>query len=164
MATTEEHLARSDELERVREAAAAERLPTADELERLWASPAVRRPRFTRPMSYRSWNHLLLAAWLFVFGSVRLIQPQPATDVVVPVWASLLLTVFTAGLFGTVYGLASAQPWALRLSIVTAVLGIALGAACGATDHHRGLWWGYEMVAFTGLAALSGHALRSARR
>jgi hypothetical protein len=139
-----------------------DRLRGVEELEELYrASPDSDQDR--RP-TQSDWSHRILWGWLAVFGSIVLFEPAPANPAAaVPVWANILLMVFTVALLAGVVGLSLRRAWGLRASLVAGGLGMAIGAACVLTDHHPGVWGAYEIVAFSGLAVASGVAATRAR-
>lgn len=144
-----------------------ERLETVDEIGTTEAptvrSSSDRIPSVRRPIS-RALAVRLSVAWLVLFGSMMVLEPQPTNpNAPVPFWANLLLIGFTGALGATVFGLARREFWGLRASVWAGGFGLAIAAACAVTDHHPGLWWGYEMVVFGGLTAFSVLTSRVAR-
>jgi hypothetical protein len=138
-----------------------DRLHGVEELEELYRnSPDAEPPRRD---SLNDWCRRLLFGWLAVFGSIVLFEPAPSNpNAAVPAWGNVLLTAFTLALVAAVVGLSRRRPWALRASVIAGGLGVAIGAACAVTDHHAGFWAGYEIVTFSGLAAASWIATRTA--
>ena len=102
----------------------------------------------------------LLLAWAAVVGSMIVLEPAPNDPAAPPLWASLLGVAFVAAFGATVAGLAARRPWGLRASATAAALGLLVAGACAATSHHPTFWWGYELVGFGVLAALTAGALR----
>lgn len=143
---------------RERQAPRVERPVGADELEALWRLPAAAKPR-------RLYKRLLTA---LVFGwpvvLVFLFAAAPAADAAAPLWADALggaffLALVAAPLLGMSFGGVG-----LGASAVAGAIGIALGVACRATEHHAGSWWMVETGAFAALTALSLACLAARRR
>jgi peptidoglycan/LPS O-acetylase OafA/YrhL len=135
-------------------------LEERDELEKLYrSSPDLEPPRRA---SLNDWCRRLLVGWAVVIGSIVLFEPAPSNpNAAIPAWGTFLGLAFTAALVAGLAGLSSRRPWGLRASVVAGGLGLAIGAACVLTDHHVGFWGGYEMAAFSGLAATSWFAAKT---
>jgi hypothetical protein len=135
------------------------RLEEVRKLETIWNLPSD--DQDPSPPKRFDLTRLVAGGWMVALGTILLLQPAPSDpSAAVPGWAWLLLTAFWAGLFATIYGLATKRSWALRASAVTAGLGMGVAVGCLATDHHVGAWWAYELGAFTTLGGLSAAAER----
>ena len=136
-----------------------------EELERLWAAPAARkRPsRLGRALEYLPRGIGL--AWVVFVVAVLALEPASNSAATVPLWAEVTLVAFwlallSAGLLAVV-GLSGP---ALVGSAVAGFVGIVLGYACGATEHHLGAWWMVEIGVCGALGLLSLAALSARRR
>jgi peptidoglycan/LPS O-acetylase OafA/YrhL len=149
-----------------------DRLTGTEELEKLYKSPAApseapaeaEHPSEPRGavVSARDARRLLIA-WAAVIGVIMVFEPTPDNaNPVVPMWAELAAVGFLSALFATAMGFGTRRHWAPRASLVAAGFGAVLAIACAATDHHTGSWWAYELVAFGGLAAMTMAAARRA--
>jgi O-antigen/teichoic acid export membrane protein len=102
----------------------------------------------------RTWMRRLGLAWVVAISSLILFQPatSPAPQ---PLWATILVYTFLVGLGAIAVGIAKRHRWVFGVSGATGVLGMGLGYACLATDHHLGAWWMVEMGTFAALTVLS---------
>ena len=149
-----------------------DRLRQSEQLEELWEQPSTE-PQRTRADSFpsvlastreiRDWSRPLLVGWIAVMATVNIFEPSPTDPAAIPLWGTILLVAFSYALIGSIFGLAGRRPWGLRTSALAGGLGMILAGACAATGHHAGAWWIFEGVAFTGLAAGSLAALRAHR-
>jgi hypothetical protein len=151
-----------------------DRLAGVEELERLYKSPDASPPQGrsepertsgrTQSVVLAKDARRLLIAWIAVVGAVLLFEPSPANaDPVIPMWAEFAAAGFLFSLYGTMFGLSTRRPWALRASMLAVGFGAVLAIACAATGHHTGSWWAYELTAFGGLGAMTRGAKRRAR-
>ncbi|MFN2489360.1 MAG: hypothetical protein ABR529_06435 [Actinomycetota bacterium] len=128
------------------------------ELEELWRRSETRRE--PRRVSSANWHRRLMLGWIGLIVGALVLEPAPAANATLPLWAELLGITFTFGLLGTFFALATKAPRALQISLVTSLLAFGMAAACGITDHHPAAWWGFEMVASGALVGASATALR----
>jgi hypothetical protein len=136
--------------------------PEVEELERLWNAPAARRagPRRVATVLSRA----TAVGWAALVVAVVALSPAPSPEAVAPIWAEALVVTFWTGLMA-----AAMLAWfriggaALAVSAFAGLLGVGLGYACRATEHHLGAWWIAEAGACGALAALSIAALLARR-
>ena len=151
-----------------------DRLTEVEELEKLYKSPDAPPPETrsepeippvaTKPVVSARDARRLLFSWAAVIGVILLFEPTPDNaNAVVPTWAEFAAVGFLSALFATVYGLGHRRTWAPRASLLAVGFGAVLAIACGATAHHTGLWWAYELAAFGVLGAMTMGAARRAR-
>ena len=146
-----------------------DRLRQSEQLEELWERPSAAPERTPVPPSPRTaqdsrdWSRPLLVGWIATMATLYIFEPSPSDPAAIPLWGTILLVAFAYTLFSSIFGLASRRPWALRTSALAGGLGMILAGACAATGHHAGAWWIFEGVAFTGLAAGSLATLRAHR-
>jgi len=154
MATTEDRLRETEQLEELLKEPSAELAPTQ-------AAP-LSRDRIASRVS-RDWSWPLLGAWFAIMAVLYIFEPRPTdpTATTTPLWGTFLLITFTYTLFASMVGLAIRRPWGLATSAVAGGLGIAIAGACAVTGHHAGAWWIGEGLAFTGMTAGSLAALRA---
>lgn len=154
MATTENRLRETEQLEELLKAPSAE-------LESTQATP----PSLGRNASRvsRDWSRPLLLAWLGIMTALYIFEPRPTDPTATPLWGTVLLLTFTYALLASMAGLAIRRPWGLAASVLAGGLGIVIAGACAVTGHHVGAWWIAEGLAFTGLLAGSLAALRARR-
>jgi hypothetical protein len=148
-----------------------DRLEGRDDLEALWQAPAASRPpdhpgsRSASREALTGWWRGLLLGWLVVLGTLLLFEPRPSGAAPeLPLWATALSVAFLGAWCATLTGLVRRKSWGFPASAIAAGLGIAIAAACAITEHHAGMWWGYEAVAFGSLGAASVVASRTAGR
>jgi hypothetical protein len=133
--------------------------PAADdelvlELEQLWRRPAsepASEPRRSRlyPLALRA----LVFGWPAFLIFISLAIP-PGNEALTPAWVDAASVGLILALVGA--GALAFLPWiALGLTGLAGGLGIAVGIACRATEHHLGSWWLVETAGFSALAALS---------
>lgn len=144
----------------------AQASPAADalgrELERLWevlsARPLPpRRPAvaWERRGTYEPLLAALVWGWPTFLVALLLFTPAPQAGAITPVWVDLASVAILLGLPATGF-MARVLPRAsLVVSGLLGGLGIAVGIACRATEHHLGAWWLVETTGFAVLAALS---------
>jgi hypothetical protein len=151
-----------------------DRLSSVEELEKLYKSPEATPPEIrsepepptppTPSVVSATDARRLLIAWIAVVGAILLFEPTPANaDPVIPMWAEFAAAGFLFSLYGTMFGLSTRRPWAMRASMLAVGFGAVLAIACAATGHHTGSWWAYELAAFGGLGAMTRGAARRAR-
>jgi hypothetical protein len=142
------------------------------ELERLWDAPAagVGQPRApAAPRGRRDAYELLRAAlvwgWPTFLVSLLLFTPAPEAGAITPGWVDLASVAILLGVPAAAFMARVLPRGSLAVSGVLGGLGIAVGIACRATEHHLGAWWLVETTGFAALAALSVAclALRSSR-
>lgn len=144
-----------------------DRLEEAHELERLLEEtpetevpgPAgAPRRRVRIPRLAEGW---MMLGWIGVMAAIFALEPAPADpNAAVPLWADLLFLAFFGALVAAFAGLSRRSSRGFGASAVAGTLGMGIAAACAATDHHLGMWWAYEMVAFGALTAASIAGLR----
>jgi hypothetical protein len=129
-------------------------------LEELWAAPVVAEPRERRPNRISAWlsgrlGWVLAGAWLAFIVSI-FFAPAPDPNLVVPLWAEALVAGFflTLGTAGIMAALRTGRS-AYGAAAVAGLVGLGVSAACGATEHHPGGWWIYELAATGALTALA---------
>jgi O-antigen/teichoic acid export membrane protein len=148
-----------------------DRLEGRDDLEALWQAPAAApAPDDSGSGSARTgggtgWWRGLLLGWLVVLGTLLLFEPRPSgASPALPLWATALSVAFLGAWCATLTGLVRRRSWGFPASAIAAGLGIAIAAACAVTEHHTGMWWAYEAVAFGSLGAASVVAARTVDR
>jgi hypothetical protein len=147
-------------------------------LERLWAEPAHRPTRTRAPAAplrrlrlggqmSPAWALAVALGWVaaVIVVEITVPPPPPATLAPDPFFVVALNTIWNLAFFGALAGAAARRRWGLAASAVGAVLALGLAVACPVSGHHEsvGLWWGLELAAFGGLAALSFAGLRRNR-
>jgi hypothetical protein len=147
-------------------------------LEELWAAPA--HGPDPRPAPAAPWRRLALGGrmspawalavalgWVAAVVVVEVTVPPPpaATLAPDPFLVVALNVIWNLAFFGALAGAAARRRWGLAASGVGAVIAFGLAVACPVSGHHEGvgLWWGLQLAAFGGLAALSAAGLRRAR-
>jgi hypothetical protein len=149
-----------------------DRLEGRDDLEALWQSPAAA-PGQDEDSGSRSasadgatgWSRGLLLGWLVVLGALLLFEPRPSGAApALPLWATALSVAFLGAWCATLTGLVRRRKWGFPASAIAAGLGIAIAAACAVTEHHTGMWWAYEAIAFGSLGVTSVVATRTVGR
>jgi hypothetical protein len=132
------------------------RVGELEELEELWRLPSAAPPRRALARAYPWLCRAVVGGWAALL--VALIALAPAADPAAssPLWAEATLTAWwlaltAAGFLGW-KGLGGA---ALAASALAGSVGVVLGYACRATEHHLGAWWLVEAGACGALAALS---------
>jgi hypothetical protein len=150
MATTEDRLRQTEQLEELLKQPSAEPV-------RIKTDPSP--PAQEASRTSRDWSRPLLVAWVAVMTALYIFEPSPTDPTATPLWGTILLLAFTYTLFATMAGLAVRRPWGLATSALAGGLGIVIAGACAATGHHAGAWWIAEGLAFTGLGAVSLAAL-----
>jgi O-antigen/teichoic acid export membrane protein len=148
-----------------------DRLEGRDDLEALWQAPAAAPAQdHSGSPSMRAggatvWWRGLLLGWLAVLGTLLLFEPRPSgASPALPLWATALSVAFLGAWCATLTGLVRRRSWGFSASAIAAGLGIAIAAACAVTEHHTGMWWAYEAVAFGSLGAASVVATRAVGR
>jgi hypothetical protein len=145
-----------------RETAPAARETSLAELERLWeSSPAPSRAAASRERQTAGWRArayerlvtALVYGWPGVLGVVFLLAPASSTPVAA--WVDLASVLILLGPIGALCLFAAAPRFGLAASALLGGLGIAVGIACRATEHHLGAWWMLETAAFAALTAVS---------
>jgi hypothetical protein len=128
-------------------------------LEELWATPAAGE-HASGGSRVGSWlserlGWLLAGGWLAFIVSV-FFAPAPDPDLVVPLWADALVATFflALGTAGIMAALRTGRS-AYAAATVAGIIGLGVSAACGATEHHPGGWWIYELAATGALTALA---------
>jgi hypothetical protein len=152
MATTEDRLRQTEQLEELLKRPSAEP-------DRTQTDPS--RPAQDAFRKSRDWSRSLLVAWVAIMAVLYIFEPRPTDPTATPLWGTILLLAFTYTLFASMVGLAVRRPWGLATSAFAGGLGIAIAGACAATGHHAGAWWIAEGLAFTGIGAASLAALRA---
>jgi hypothetical protein len=152
MATTEDRLRQTEQLEELLKQPSAELEPIQA------VAPSVGR-RASRES--RDWSRPLLVAWVAIMAALYILEPRPTDPTATPLWGTILLLTFTYTLFASMAGLAVRRPWGLATSALAGGLGVLIAGACAITGHHAGAWWIAEGVAFAGLGAGSLAALRA---
>jgi hypothetical protein len=136
-----------------------------EELERLWAAPAARkRPgRLERAADYVP--RAIGLAWVVFVACVLALEPASNPAATIPVWAEVTLVAFWLALLsaGLLAFIGLSGP-ALVASATAGFVGVVLGYACGATEHHLGAWWMVEAGVCGALGLLSLAALSARRR
>src|SRR5215208_3154673 len=119
--------------------------PQVEELERLWATPAAATPRHREPLApsvAARLPRLLAVGWVAFIVAVIAFEPAPNAAAAVPLWADLTLTAFWVALpAAALLGWFGRIGPALGVSAVAGCIGVALGYACHASEHHLGAWW-----------------------
>jgi hypothetical protein len=133
-----------------------------DELEEMWEAPPRRATTATRPRR-NSPTRALLLAWSLIFGGILLFAPAPDNAAPIPAWEMLIGLAFLAVVTMAFVGLAKARPWAFKVSMGAALLGVAAGIACNVVDHHTGTWWVVETAGFSTLALMTSAAARRSK-
>jgi hypothetical protein len=141
--------------------------PQVDQLERLWTMPATAAPRRRESRAPRvaaRLPHSLAVGWVTFVVAVIAFEPAPNAAAVVPLWAELTLTAFWVALpAAALLGWFGRIGPALGVSAVAGCIGVALGYACHASEHHLGAWWLVEAGGCGALGLLSLAALASRR-
>jgi hypothetical protein len=133
-----------------------------EELERLWNAPAARRPGTRRLATLLA--RATAAGWAALVVAVFALEPAANPGAVVPLWAeALVVTFWTALMASAMLAWFRIGGAALAVSAFAGALGVGLGYACSATEHHLGAWWIAEAGACGLLAALSVGALLARR-
>ena len=130
-------------------------------LEELWAAPAPARgedgSQRGRAVSWLAerLGWLLAGGWLAFVISV-FFAPVSDPEVVVPLWADALVAAFflSLGTAGIMAALRTGRS-AYAAATVAGIVGLAVAAACGATEHHTDGWWVYQLAATGTLTALA---------
>jgi len=128
-------------------------------LEELWAAPAAteREPHVRRTSSWLDdrLGWILAGGWLAFVVSL-FVAPAPDPELVVPLWAEALVAAFflTLGTAGIMAALRAGRS-AYAAATVAGLVGLGVSAACGATEHHPGGWWIYELAATGALTAFA---------
>jgi len=152
MATTEDRLRQTEQLEELLKQPSAEP-------DRIQADPSP--PAQETSRTPRDWSRPLLVAWGAIMTVLYVFEPRPTDPTATPLWGTILLLAFTYALFASMAGLAVRRPWGLATSALAGGLGIVVAGACAATGHHAGAWWIAEGLAFAGIGAASLAALRA---
>jgi hypothetical protein len=152
MATTEDRLRQTEQLEELLKQPSAEP-------DRIQTDPSPPAQEISRKP--QDWSRPLLVAWVAIMTVLYLFEPRPTDPTATPLWGTILLLAFTYTLFASMAGLAARRPWGLATSALAGGLGIVIAGACAATGHHAGGWWIAEALAFAGLGAASLAALRA---
>jgi hypothetical protein len=135
------------------------------ELERLWAAPAARRRPRPLAVALAHLPRAIALAWLVFVAGVFALEPASNPAATVPVWAEATLAAFWLALLcAGVLALVRLSGPALAGSAAAGLVGIVVGYACGATDHHLGAWWMVEAGVCGTLGLLSLAALAARRR
>ena len=135
--------------------------PLVAELEELWATPAEERPAATGEPARRrldvqgALSHALVFGWIALFVAVFAFAPAPDATVRVPVWVDAASVAILVGVLAAALLAAIVPRVALACSALAAGLGVPVGIACRATEHHAGSWWLVETGAFAALAVAS---------
>lgn len=128
-------------------------------LEELWGAPAagegVRQPRRVSVWLSERLGWILAGGWLAFLVSV-FFAPAPDPDLVVPLWADVLVAGFflSIGTAGITAAIRAGRP-AYLAATVAGIVGLGVAAACAATEHHPGGWWVYQLAATGALTALA---------
>lgn len=133
-----------------------------EEFERLWQAPAARRraPRRALPLA-----KVVTGGWIAFVVAIFAFEPATNADAVVPLWAEATLAAFwLALLVGGALAWLRLPGLALGASAVAGFVGVGLGYACRATEHHVGAFWAVEAAVCGALALLSVAALAARRR
>ena len=152
MATTEDRLRQTEQLEELLKQPSAEP-------DRIQADPSP--PAQVASRTPRDWSRPLLVAWVAIMTVLYIFEPRPTDPTATPLWGTILLLAFTYTLFASMAGLAVRRPWGPATSALAGGLGIVVAGACAATGHHAGAWWIAEGLAFAGIGAASLAALRT---
>ena len=152
MATTEDRLRQTEQLEELLKQPSAE--PDLIQTD----PPPLVQEASRKP---KDWSRPLLVAWVGLMTVLYIFEPRPTDPTATPLWGTILLLAFTYALFASMAGLALRRPWGLATSALAGGLGILIAGACAATGHHAGAWWIAEGLAFTGIGAASLAALRA---
>jgi hypothetical protein len=150
-----------------------ERVSAADEevrrLEELWNAPATTQARAGRSLpsaatAYPWLWRALVAGWLGVLVAI-FFAPAGNPDAVIPVWVDVALWAWWITLMASAaLAVTAHRGAAIAGSALAGGIGMVLGYACKATEHHTGAWWAVEAVSFAALTALSIAALAARRR
>jgi hypothetical protein len=146
---------------RERPAPRIERPAEVDELEALWRAPAAAPPRRAAGHLYRSLWWMLIAGWPAAL--LFLIAAAPESNAPAPLWADALAGIFFFALLAAPFLGHLGGGLGVIAATVAGGIGIALGVACRATEHHVGSWWMVETGMFATLTAV-GLACLAARR
>ncbi len=131
------------------------------ELERLWEhsparpSGAPARPSRWRSAAYGALTKALVLGWAALLVASLAAAPAAEESVQPAAWVIAASTVILLGVLGAALVAAVLPRVALGASALAAGLGIPVGVACGAAEHHLGAWWMVETGAFGALAAAS---------
>jgi peptidoglycan/LPS O-acetylase OafA/YrhL len=136
-----------------------------DELERLWAAPVARRQPRRRELVLGRVPRVVAVAWIAFVVAVFALEPASNPAATTPLWADVTLAAFWLALLGAALlaklGKVGA---ALGGSAFAGFVGVAVGYACGATEHHLGAWWMAEAGVCGALGLLSAAALAGRSR
>jgi hypothetical protein len=132
------------------------------ELERLWEAPAIvrgaERPAPSLGARIVTHSRMLTFAWAAAVVTIAA-APAPANEADAPlVWWDML---YLAGVVLAVLGLGHVAsrlgrlPFGWCCSATAGAVGITLGIACRASEHHLGSWWVAETAAFGLVTAVS---------
>ena len=136
------------------------------ELERLWVAspapavePARRRADVAGPLSKG-----LVCGWVAFFVAIFAAAPAADPAVHVPAWVDAASVAILFGVLGAAFTARAVPRFALTCSALAAGLGVPVGIACRATEHHVGSWWIAETGAFAALGLLSVACLAARSR
>ena len=140
------------------------------ELEELWtSSPAVPPAPAGEPVRrridvYRRLPRALVLGWAAFFVAIFVLAPAADPAVATPAWVDAASVAILLGIGGAALTAGFAPGFALACSALAAGLGVPVGIACRATEHHIGSWWIVETGAFAALAVASIACLAARRR
>jgi len=105
----------------------------------------------------RSLDTPLAVAWMVFVATLIYLEPAPADPAqAIPLWGELLGLAFFTALGTALAGLFGHRSWGRTASLVAGGLGLAVAAACVATDHHTASpFLAYELAGFGALMAVT---------
>ena len=143
--------------------------PLVAELERLWerSSDAAPTPE-VRPARRRVdvpglLSKALVVGWVVFFVALFAAAPPADAAVATPAWVEAASVAIVLAVLVAAFTAATVPGFALACSALAAGLGIPVGIACRATEHHAGAWWMVETGAFAALAVASIACLATRR-
>ena len=95
--------------------------------------------------------------WPALIALLLVIEPEPAMDMVPPVWVELLGLGFFMAVLGAMVTAAARSPLAARWSVGAGAALLALAVSCPASGHHSltASWWLIQLGAAAAMIAAS---------